>query len=265
MKDLFEAINTRVKEPYWGFFLLSFLAFNWRGLFLLFFATGTAQERIVLFDSQTNFLGLLFLPIATSVVILLITPWLKVIFGYATRSAYERINSQELKRESKYLSEKNALEQERAKELANKENELIDQAKRDIDIKKIEDEDVKNSLKREIENLRNERNEIIHKVNLGSTKKNDIDLNEFEKEILNYLSLNNENFIQCGHDFQFGLFIEIYKKNIFKNSDTRKFLKYEEAIKSLTTRKIIYDLGGESKIYELTEFGRELISNSELV
>jgi len=48
MKDLFDAISTRVKEPYWGFFLLSFLAFSWRGLFLLFTSSETAQQRIAL-------------------------------------------------------------------------------------------------------------------------------------------------------------------------------------------------------------------------
>lgn len=110
MKDLLDAINTRVKEPYWGFFLLSFLAFNWRGLFLLCFATGSAQEKIILFESETTVWSLIICPIITALVILLITPWLKVLFGLASRLAYEKLNSQELAREHKYIAEKNKLE-----------------------------------------------------------------------------------------------------------------------------------------------------------
>ena len=184
MKELFEVINTRVKEPYWGFFLLSFLAFNWKGLFLLCFASGTAQEKIKIFDEYTNVWTILVCPIAIAFFILIITPWLKLLFSWISTSAYEQLNSHDLRREDKYLSEKIELERKRALVLANKEEELIDQAKRDIDINKIEDEDVKESLKREIENLRKERNEIVNKVNLDSKKKNDIELNKFEKDYI---------------------------------------------------------------------------------
>lgn len=109
-------------------------------IFLLYFVTGSAQEKIALFDTETTFLSLIVFPIIVVLTIMLVTPWLRVLFGWISRSAYEKLNSQDLSREHKYLAEKNKLEQERAKELANKENELIDQAKRDVDIERIEDE-----------------------------------------------------------------------------------------------------------------------------
>ena len=105
MKDLFDAISTRVKEPYWGFFLLSFLAFNWRGLFLLFTSSETAQKRIDVFDLYTNFWSLLVCPISTALIMVLITPWLKVLFGKFSRIPYEILNSQELNRKHAYLTE----------------------------------------------------------------------------------------------------------------------------------------------------------------
>lgn len=261
MKELFEAINTRVKEPYWGFFLLSFLAFNWRGLFLLCFATGTAQHKINLFDSETNFWSLLFFPIATSLIILLITPWLKVLFGYVSRSAYERINSQELKRESKYLAEKNTLERERVKALANKENELIDQVKRDIDIEKIEDEKLRENLKREIDELRKDHLELANSKN--SNLSDQQNLSSFEREILVYLSKGDNNFISKENIYNTGLIIDLGSKRISKSESNREYLKYEEAVYSLIDKKIIYDLRNEGKVFELTDYGRNFISQNK--
>lgn len=265
MKDLFEAINTRIKEPYWGFLVLSFLAFNWKGLFLLCFSIGTAQQKIALFEAETNFWSLIVFPVVTALFILLITPWLKVLFGWMSRLAYEKLNSQELDREHKYLAEKNKLEKERAKELANKENELIDQAKRDVDIENIENENVKDSLKREIEQLRKERNDIVHNVGINKSLKNDFNLNEFEKTILRYLSLNNDYFIKRGKDLQVGQFIKLGDQSIYKTNDARDYLKYEQGIKSLIERNFIYDLGEEGKIYELTDFGRDFITKSGIL
>lgn len=256
MKDLLDAINTRVKEPYWGFFLLSFLAFNWRGLFLLFFATGTAQERIGLFDSQTNFWGLLFLPIVTSVIILLTTPWLKVIFGYATRSAYERISSQELKRESKYLSEKNSLEKERAVEFANKENELIDQAKRDVDIDQIADEETREKLKMEIDKLRHERNKLVHPIE----NKNLNELSDHEFDLLYRLYDSKDHCVQKkrlnGQNY-----LLLDNKQINEGDNAPAYFRDIDAISSLTRKGLLKDLNNEGKLFEMSSDGKKLLSN----
>ncbi|MFV5403985.1 MULTISPECIES: hypothetical protein [unclassified Acinetobacter] len=74
MKDLLDAINTRVKEPYWGFFLISFVAFNWRALFLLCFTNGTAEARLDIFDLNTSFTNLFLYPILVALAITLLTP-----------------------------------------------------------------------------------------------------------------------------------------------------------------------------------------------
>lgn len=247
MKDLFEAINTRVKEPYWGFFVLSFLAFNWKGLFLLSFSVGTAQEKIALFEVETTLWSLLVCPIGSALIILLLTPWLKVILGYATRSAYERINSQELKRESKYLAEKNSLEKERARELANKEKELIDQAMRDEDIEKIKDVDVKENLKKEIVELRTQRNTISHEDHdmIGKFSK-------VQEDIVNFLRENDSNHIEKNRSIH-GEFIKLGENIIYRERNLRNYLKYEEAIKSLVKNNILQDINNKGMVFEIAE------------
>lgn len=256
MKDLLDAINTRVKEPYWGFFLLSFLAFNWRGLFLLCFATGSAQEKIILFESETTVWSLIICPIITALVILLITPWLKVLFGLASRLAYEKLNSQELAREHKYIAEKNKLEKERAIELANKENELIDQAKRDIDIEKINDENTKVSLKAEIDKLRLERNQLAHSDDILKSK----NLNSYEKDILDYL-INNEGKYIGKNKLSYRPSITIGSKEFLQETALREYLNYSEALQSLKAEGLIKDVGNQGKIFELEDKGKKFMIN----
>ncbi|MFB6330548.1 hypothetical protein ACVCFZ_10790 [Acinetobacter variabilis] len=254
MKDLLDAINTRVKEPYWGFFLISFLAFNWKALFLLCFAIGTAQEKINLFDVETSFWSLVVFPIVTALSILLITPWLKVLFGMVSRIAYEQLNSQELAREHKYIAEKNKLEKERAVELANKENELIDQAKRDIDIEKIDDENAKESLKAEIDKLRQERNQLAHTNDIVKDKK----LNSYEKEILDYL-VNNEGKYIGKNEVSYKPSITIGPKEFLEEQALREYLNYSEALQSLKAEGLIKDVGNKGKIFELQDKGRKFM------
>jgi len=266
MKDLLDAINTRVKEPYWGFFLLSFLAFNWRGLFLLCFSTGIAQEKINLFDSQTNFWSLLICPVSTALIIVLLTPWLKVIFGFLTRKAYEIINSQVLKREYEYQKEKNLLDKQllvsdsmTTNLYESKEEELIERAKRDLEIEKIENDKVKKNLREEIEKLRNERDQASKRL-FGEPST--IQINEEEKEVLKAACLDKNGQIM-RRTFIGGRFIQAGNLQL-GNDNNMEFLKYDEALKSLKAKELIQDVGQKGEIFEISYKGWDLISKLEL-
>ncbi|ATO20331.1 hypothetical protein BS636_11960 [Acinetobacter sp. LoGeW2-3] len=249
MKDLLDAINTRVKEPYWGFFLLSFLAFNWRALFLLCFTNGTAQARLDIFDLNTSFTNLFVYPILVALTITLLTPWLKVLFGRISRSAYEQLNSQELVREHKYLAEKNKLEKERAIELGNKEKELIEQAKRDEDIDKIEDEKLKESLKREIDQLRKNRNELVHN-NSNFEHKILKSLSTYEKQLIKEINQSKDGCIQKkrvnGQNF-----VLLNGKQINESDNAPTYFRYVDSITSLVKKGLLKDLSSEGKLFEL--------------
>lgn len=262
MKDLIDAINTRVKEPYWGFFLLSFLAFNWKGLFLLCFAVGTAQERIGFFESQTTLWSLLVCPIGTAFIILLSKPWLKVLFGKISRIAYEQLNSQDLKREYEYRKEKNLLDKQllvsentTTNLYESKEAELIDRAKRDLEIEKIEDENVKNNLKNEVEKLRQERDQTSKKL-FGNA--NLIQISPEEKEILQAASTDKSGQI-IRRTFIGGRFIQAGNLHLGAENNM-EFLKYDEALKSLRVKGLIQDVGQKGEIFEISYKGWEFIS-----
>ena len=54
MKDIVDAINSRVKEPYFGYAFLSFLAINWKAIFLLIYSKGSAEAKIIAFEGTTT-------------------------------------------------------------------------------------------------------------------------------------------------------------------------------------------------------------------
>ena len=258
MKDLLDAINTRVKEQYWGFFLISFVAFNWRALFLLCFTNGTAQARLDIFDVNTSFANLFVYPILVALAITLLTPWLKVLFGSVSRLAYEKLNSQELVREHRYITEKNKLEKERAIELANKEEELIDQAKRDVDINQIADEETRNKLKMEIEKLRQERNQLVH-TKESVENKGLAELSDYELDLLYRLNESKDNCIQKKR-LNGQYFLVLNNKQVNENDNAPAYYRDMDAITSLTRKGLLKDLNNEGKLFEMSSDGKKVLS-----
>ena len=148
------------------------------------------------------------------------------------------------------------MEKERAIELANKENELIDQAKRDIDIEKIDDENAKEILKADIDKLRQERNRLAHDNFIVKDKK----LNSYEKEIIDYLVSNEGKYIG-KNEVSYRPSITIGPKEFLEENALREYLNYSEALKSLKAEGLIKDVGNKGKIFELQDKGRKYMIN----
>lgn len=154
MKEVFSAINDRIKTPYYGYALLAFFALNWRAIFVLFVSKGSASERLAAFDSKTSTIELIFLPLFIGLCISLLNPWLKVLFSWIEkkpRQLYaDRISDEEhykLKYQIKLKTERDALEKV-------EEEKLISRAKRDSEVETIENESVKEKLKSDIKDIR---------------------------------------------------------------------------------------------------------------
>lgn len=180
-----------------------------------------------------------------------------MLFGWVSSSAYERLNSQDLKREHKYLAEKNSLEKERAIALADKESELIEQAKRDEDIDKIEDEKLKENLKREIDELRKNRNELVHNKT-SIENQNQKELSAFQKKVLNEIFQSKDGCIQKKiiNGYKFVLLDE---NQISESGNLPEYFRYVDSINILVKHGLLKDLNNEGRIFELTSTGKNLI------
>lgn len=156
MKDIIEEIDSRIKSPLFGYFFILLLAFNWEEMFYLTADKSSVTERIAHFHNGTDIYSLFIYPFIFSVIYAVIYPWLNYRLMCFVAKPTDLKNNLQAKSEHKILTEKNRLEQLRSESLAISEQSIIEQAKRDQQVEKIEDEELKENVKSSIQAIREE-------------------------------------------------------------------------------------------------------------
>jgi len=160
MNDLIEAFKSRVNSPLFGYFGLALLAFNWRAFFFLFVQDGDVIVRIQFFEQNTTLSSLLIYPLSFSFSFAVIYPWLLFLVAWVTAKPVELKDMVQASSEDKVLRRRKQLEEARSSILASTEMELIDRAKRDQELDKLQSEEIRNKLRMELEQLRSERDSL---------------------------------------------------------------------------------------------------------
>lgn len=251
MNELFDAVSSRIKAPYFGYALLSFLALNWRALFLLGATEGTPQQRIDVFDAHTSHLTLLVFPLLISAAIVVLTPWIRFFFGLISRKPFELIDNIQLESEHRNNIRKTELEQSRSDFFATKERELIERAKRDLEVKAVEDRELQEKLVGEIEALRKESDSLTQRLNEQTSA---VDFTAEETELLKAAAGSKAGTIfivehLSGKHIQAG-------SSSFGQEGAREFARYDSALKSLLSKGLIQMTRAmKRKSFELTVRG----------
>ncbi|PTR16072.1 hypothetical protein C8R31_10286 [Nitrosospira sp. Nsp2] len=154
MREILEVIESRIKSPVLGYFIFAFVAINWKVIFYLFVENKSALDRISYFESNTDFVFLLILPAIAAGIFSVAYPWINYFFLHLCIKPTELKNSVQARTEHNLLVVKQGLENIRSEILSRRERELIDRAKRDEELNKIEDQEIKEKLKSEIGELR---------------------------------------------------------------------------------------------------------------
>jgi len=160
MKEFLEALGTRIKSPVLSYYSLSLVAFNWKPIFYLFFHNGEVIDRFTYFDAETSFTTLIIFPVLMASGLSLIYPWINYVFLNLCSKPTDLKNVLQARSEHKLIVKKTELEEARARLLATTEKELIGRAKRDEELKGIEDNGLREKLKTEIDVLRTERDKL---------------------------------------------------------------------------------------------------------
>lgn len=255
MKDVIDAVSSRIKTPYFGYAVLAFFALNWRGIFLLVTTTGSPQERLAAFDTATNNYTLLVLPLFAGAVVAASTSWIQYIFGVISRKPSGLIDNLYLEAEHKKTIRQAELEQSRSDLFAVKEKELIDRAKRDEEVAGIEDDAAKERLAAQIESLRQERDQLSAQLKNQSTigKPSAYTLSKEAIEIIKAASESEngtiirprsigERTVQAG-------------EKTFGSGNSRDFAKYDAALDELIKKNLVKALGAKGEVFELTSNG----------
>jgi hypothetical protein len=156
MKEILQALESRIKSPVIGYFTLSILIFNWQETFFLFADKGAAADRISYFVEKTSSASLFWYPSLLAVIYTLAYPWVNLAFLYLCRKPTDLKNNLQASSEHKLLIEKNKLESLRSEYLETAETSIIAQAKRDIEIEQIDNEELKDNVRSSIQNIRTE-------------------------------------------------------------------------------------------------------------
>lgn len=255
MKDVIDAVSSRIKTPYFGYAVLAFFALNWRGIFLLVTTTGSPQERLAAFDTVTNNYTLLVLPLFAGAVVAASTSWIQYIFGVISRKPSGLIDNLYLEAEHKKTIRQAELEQSRSDLFAVKEKELIDRAKRDEEVAGIEDDAAKERLAAQIESLRQERDQLSAQLKNQST---------IGKPSANTLSKEAIEIIKAASESESGTIIRprsIGERTVqagektFGSENSRDFAKYDAALDELIKKNLVKALGAKGEVFELTSNG----------
>lgn len=155
MKDIFDAIDSRIKSPVFGYFLLSMFAFNWQPIFFLLFDDGSVIDRIAYFDEHTNAETLLVLPLIFTA----LYPWLQYAFIWINSKPHELKRSLHNTAEHTDIMKKQKLARERKEYEETLVSNVIERAKTDQKVaEEFEDEDTREKVQSEIESIRKENN-----------------------------------------------------------------------------------------------------------
>lgn len=154
-KDFFEALENRVKSPVFGSILVSFIAINWKELFFLFFANTPVLDRLSYFEEGTGLISLLVMPLIVGTLIAILAPWVKFGGTYLARLPVQKTKSVQNTMVHQLLVEKQKLEDTRRSYQASKEQTLIEQAKRDQEVKnQIDNEQIRTELEEKLSAFR---------------------------------------------------------------------------------------------------------------
>lgn len=245
MGDVLDAVSARIKAPYFGYAVLAFFAWNWRGLFLLVMTEGTPEQRLAAFDMYTSVWSLYAAPLLTGVFVAATAEWIRLGFEWAARNPRHKIAMSELREEDQKIKEKLKLQAQRQEIDANEEEKIIERAKReDKAVQEIESEEVKQRLQAELEKRRLEKDRALEIAE---------SLSDPEAEMLREAAKD-----QKGTILKVGYIggEEIQIANLsFGASSPRDFSRYEAALKSLQRKGLVEQKGAKGNYFQLTDLG----------
>ena len=257
IKDFIDTSRERIKTPITGSFMLAFLIYNWRPIFLLAFSDAKIEDKIIVINHQYCTWDAILLPLVIAIVYVAGVQYIMWGFDYLTTKAHKerKVNRYERQKHDleKYrtvLNEQRLNENIRSGNLEiGQLNDQIEKLKNDYEIVIQNKQSEKEGFEKEIEMLTRTANEALdHMENYSET------VSLYEKKVdflikdssidgpLNLLSQEQlDGFVQ---------FVNFY---IFKTSNKLTVnATFEEDY--ITLNLIMYTQNN----YSLTQFGRKL-------
>lgn len=249
MGDVLDAVSARIKTPYFGYAVLAFMVLNWRAIFLLVMTDGNPAERLEVFDNNSSPVSLFLAPLLVGTLVAASAEWIRFFFEWVARNPKQWMEIHHLQAEHKRAILKTELEKFRDERFIRKEEDLIARAKRDEQVKEIENNEVKQQLQHELELLRRERDNISL---VGAVQQEIAQPSKSAQELL-LIMANQKGRIFLGSDNN-GQYIRSGSFLLNKNEKPRDYSRCKTVLKELEDIGFVMQVGSE-KLYEITEAG----------
>lgn len=119
LNTFLDTTKERIKNPFIGAFIFSFVAFNWKPIFIILFGSQTIQDKIKIVESEyTGLLYNLWLPILFALFYVLILPYIMWLF--------DRISSKAVVGRKENVVEQQLFDLRSKQRLAEQESKLED-------------------------------------------------------------------------------------------------------------------------------------------
>ena len=253
MKEFLDAVTTRIQAPYFGYSILAFLVLNWRAIFLLLMLDAPANERIAAFEQETSYWTALVFPLLAGAILAILTPWSRYVFEHLSQKPFAMRDRLQLNADHQRTILQTQLEQARSELFGQKEEELIERARRDEEIATIEDEEVKKRLVIELAALRAERDELSSQVKSKGGSVNPDVLSKESISLIKAAAKNKTGTILAPNTFS-GKSINA-GDSVFGDQDAKSYALYESALEELEVQGYVKPKGSKREVFELTNKG----------
>lgn len=257
MKEVLDAVTTRIQAPYFGYSLLACLGLNWKAFFLLAFMDSSAQERIVAFEQETSILSVVAFPLLFGAIFAIITPWSRYVFELLSQKPFMLREQLQLDAEHRRTIQETRLEKARSELFSQHERELINRAKRDEEIANIDNDDVRESLLAKLNSLRSERDHLAHEITAIKSNNRVPSLSDTAFHLLRMASEEGKGMIVSpktigGRSIRVG-------RNQLGSEDAKSYAMYEAALEELERNGYVKPRGEKREIFEVTHKGWGLL------
>ena len=252
MDTLKEAVDTifyRAKSPLFGSIILSFVAWNWKPFVYLIWADRPIRARFLYFEQNID----VMYPLLIGLLLFAIAPIGKLLGSVVAEYPTHLMRMRQLKYDNLYETRKLQLENKRNRVLGEAEQQLIEQAKRDIEVEAIP-EDKREGLQKQIDELRTS-SQDAGKLSFDSMSGGDeINLSPTSVEIIFAIGQSKSAEMSFLSTLE-GRVYSISDWNIDDNKSKRDFAKFRSAAVELEAQNYIENMGGKGHFFELTNKG----------
>lgn len=192
LQSFFKTSEERIKNPFIGAFITSWIAFNWKPIIFLLFSTKSIEDKIIFIEANySQVLYILILPLIAALFYLLILPYLNLLFDEILKFSIVKKNAALISRKKQIIQDETELAIEEIK---------LEEAKTEYRERNTHNELVENlqSQNKELDLLLKEEKEKATKMNsmfIEETRALENSLNsELEKQRKKVNEIREENF-----------------------------------------------------------------------